>query len=179
MDVKIKQMERYMEPYKRLLFNSVNYKKLMETQTMWRHCQQRGGKVIFLGNGGSAAMASHCAVDLTKIGGIRAVCFNEADLITCFSNDYGYDQWMRKAIEFYADSKDVIVLISSSGNSDNILIAARTAAQMQIPIVTFSGFDARNLLRNLGKINLWVDSKTYNIVEMVHHIWLTAIIDLL
>src|SRR5262245_24282743 len=83
-----------------------------------------GRKVILVGNGGSAAMASHVAVDLTKTAGIRAVNFNEADLLTCFANDYGYASWVEKALEFYADPGDAAVLISSSGQSPNIVNGA-------------------------------------------------------
>ena len=86
-----------------------------------------GGKVILVGNGGSAAMASHVAVDLTKAAGIRAINFNEADLITCFSNDYGYEKWVEKAVDFYADKNDVLVLISSSGKSLNMINACKAA----------------------------------------------------
>ena len=77
--------------------------------------KKTGNKAIIAGNGGSAAMASHVAVDFTKQGGIRTINFNEADLITCFSNDYGYERWIEKAISFYADKDDVLILISSSG----------------------------------------------------------------
>ena len=72
-------------------------------------------------------MASHCSVDLTKNAGIRAINFNEADLITCFANDYGYENWVARAIDFYADEGDVLILISSSGSSENMLNAADAA----------------------------------------------------
>lgn len=74
-------------------------------------------KIILVGNGGSAAMASHVSVDFTKVCKIRAVNFNEADLITCFANDYGYSNWIKKALSFYADKGDMLICISSSGNS--------------------------------------------------------------
>ena len=80
-----------------------------------------GKKVIIVGNGGSAAMASHVSVDLTKNAGIRCINFNENDLITCFANDYGYEKWVEKAVEFYGDEMDVFIGISSSGSSENIL----------------------------------------------------------
>jgi len=134
-------------------------------------------KVIIVGNGGSAAMASHVAVDFTKAAGIRAINFNEADLITCFANDYGYENWVAKAIEAYGDPGDLVILISSSGRSPNIINAASYAKQNGFPLVTLSGFDSDNPLRSLGDINLWVDSKSYNIVEMTHHIWLLSIVD--
>ena len=68
-------------------------------------------------------MASHVSVDLTKQCGIRAINFNEADLITCFGNDYGYENWMKEAIKKYYDKGDLIILISSSGNSKNHVVA--------------------------------------------------------
>jgi len=134
-------------------------------------------KIIVVGNGGSAAMASHVAVDFTKAAGIRAINFNEADLITCFANDYGYEHWVAKALESYADPGDLAILISSSGKSQNIINGAETAKVMGLPLITVSGFSIDNPLRKLGDLNLWVNSTAYNIVEMTHHIWLVAIID--
>jgi D-sedoheptulose 7-phosphate isomerase len=134
-------------------------------------------KVIVVGNGGSAAMASHVSVDLTKAAKIRAVNFNEADLITCFANDYGYENWITNALEAYADKGDVLVVISSSGQSKNILNAAITAKSLGLSVVTLSGFKPDNPLRNLGDYNLYVNSSNYNYVEMIHHIWLLSIVD--
>ena len=110
---------------------------------------------------------------------MRAINFNEADLLTCFANDYGYEHWVAKALEFYADKGDLMILISSSGQSPNMLNGAKQAKVMQLPLVTLSGFRADNPLRTLGDVNLWIDSTAYNIVEMTHHVWLLAIIDYL
>jgi D-sedoheptulose 7-phosphate isomerase len=136
-----------------------------------------GRKVILVGNGGSAAMASHVAVDLTKVAGVRAHNFNEADLLTCLANDYGYEHWVDKALEFYGAPGDVVVLISSSGRSPNIVNGARKALALKMPLVTLSGFDADNPLLQLGELNFWVDSRAYNVVEMTHHVWLLAAVD--
>ena len=102
--------------------------------------------MIIAGNGGSAAMASHVCVDFTKQGGIRSVNFNEADLITCFANDYGYEHWVAKAIEFYGNKGDLAILISSSGNSKNMINGAQTANNLGIDVVTFTGFNIDNPL---------------------------------
>jgi D-sedoheptulose 7-phosphate isomerase len=139
--------------------------------------QSAGGKVIFVGNGGSAAMASHLSVDLTKAAGIRGINFNEADLITCFANDFGYENWVARALEAYADKNDVVVMISSSGKSPNILNGVTQARKMGLPTVTLSGFKINNPLRELGDVNFWCDSEAYNIIEMSHHVWLLAIVD--
>jgi D-sedoheptulose 7-phosphate isomerase len=145
---------------------------------VWK-THKSGKKIIVVGNGGSAAMASHVCVDFTKAAGIRAINFNEADLITCFANDYGYEHWVAKALEAYSDSGDLAILISSSGKSKNILNAAEKAKSIGLSVITVSGFLQDNPLRKIGNLNLWADSSEYNIVEMTHHIWLVAIIDFL
>ena len=158
---------------------SIDLSQLDQVAAMVCKTHDIRNKIIVVGNGGSAAMASHITVDFTKAAGIRAINFNEADLLTCFSNDYGYERWVEMALEFYADPGDLAILISSSGNSPNILNGAEKAKAMGLSLVTVSGFSANNPLRKLGDLNLWVDSTAYNIVEMTHHVWLLAIIDYL
>ena len=158
---------------------SIDSVQLEQAASMVWAAHKSGKKVIIAGNGGSAAMASHVAVDFTKAASIRAINFNEADLITCFANDYGYEHWVEKALEAYADKGDLAILISSSGESQNILNAAEKAKKMGVSVITVSGFLTDNPLRKLGDLNLWVDSTEYNIVEMTHHVWLVAIIDYL
>lgn len=140
-------------------------------------CNLNGGKVLIAGNGGSASIAGHVAIDLTKAARISAMCFNEASLITCFSNDFGYEHWVEKSLEYYAGANDLVILISSSGKSPNMLNAARKALEMRLPVITLTGFDAANPLRLLGSVNLWIESNSYNIVENVHQIWLLSISD--
>jgi D-sedoheptulose 7-phosphate isomerase len=139
--------------------------------------QRQGGRLFIAGNGGSASIASHVAVDLTKNTDIPASTFNEASLITGFSNDYGYERWLEMALEFHAKSNDILVLISSSGCSPNMTNAARKAKEMGLKLITFTGFTPENPLRTMGDINFWVDSQIYNIVEMTHHIWVLAVVD--
>ena len=157
--------------------NSIDNDLLVKSAEMFKNVKSTGKKIIVVGNGGSAAMASHVAVDLTKAAGCRAITFNEADLLTCFANDYGYENWVEKALNFYADKGDVVILISSSGTSKNIVNGANWAKQNGLSVITLSGFNSENPLKKIGDINLWVDSKGYNIIEMAHHIWLVAIVD--
>ena len=157
----------------------VNFDELDSAANVLRQVHLSGNKVILVGNGGSAAMASHVAVDLTKSAGIRAINFNEADLLTCFANDYGYEKWVAKALEFYADPGDLAILISSSGASQNMVNGAQQAVEMGLGVMSLSGFSPENPLRQLGDLNLWVASDSYNIVEMTHHVWLLAIVDYL
>lgn len=161
--------------YKSIILEDTNL--LLRAADLLRGVEKRGGKVIFIGNGGSAAMASHLSVDLTKAAKIRGINFNEADLLTCFANDFGYEHWAARALEAYADKSDVVVLISSSGRSLNIINGAVQARKMNLPIITFSGFSGNNPLRKLGDLNFWCDSEAYNIVEMTHHVWLLSIVD--
>lgn len=142
-----------------------------------KEIKKKKKKVILVGNGGSAAMASHVSVDLTKICKIRAVNFNEADLLTCFSNDYGFENWVKKALSFYADKGDLLICISSSGQSKNIINGAKFAKKIGCKVVTLTGFDKKNKVRKIGDVNLWLNSKNYNLVEMTHHIWLLLIVD--
>ena len=134
-------------------------------------------KIKIIGNGGSAAIASHVSVDLTKNAGIKSINFNESDLITCLSNDFGYQKVFSKSLEFYADRGDVVIIISSSGRSKNILEAAHFCKNHKIKLFTLTGFSKSNPLRKVGNINLWVNSKAYNIVENIHQIWLLSIVD--
>lgn len=156
---------------------SLDTRSLVQIADLVVTASANSGKIILAGNGGSAAMASHVAVDFTKSARVRAVNFNEADLITCFSNDYGYEHWVAEALKAYADFGDIVILISSSGRSPNIINAALQAKQMGLQVVTLSGFSSDNQLRKLGDIELWADSSNYNVVEMSHHIWLLAIVD--
>jgi len=156
---------------------SIDSSELIKLSELIFKSHTSGGKVIIIGNGGSAAIASHASIDFTKAAKIRSINFNESSLITCLSNDYGYEHWAEKAIEFYADQNDLVILISSSGQSKNIINAALKTKDMNIPLATLSGFSIDNELRNLGDINLWVDSSKYNIVETVHQTWILSVID--
>ena len=154
--------------------------KIIQVKNALIAAKKKKSRVFIFGNGGSAAIASHVTVDLTKNIKIKAMNFNEASLITCFSNDYGYERWIEKSIEFYASKGDVVVLISSSGKSKNMLNACKVARRKKISkIITFTGDKKNNPLSKLGDINLWVDSNVYNHIENTHQIWLLSICDLI
>lgn len=155
----------------------IDHNLFIECNTLINKLKTNRGKIILAGNGGSAAMASHVAVDFTKAAKVRAINFNEADLITCFGNDYGYENWVTEAIRAYSDDNDLIILISSSGQSDNIVNAAKFSKEKNLDLITLSGFKSSNPLREIGDVNLWINSDNYNYVEMSHHIWLLALCD--
>jgi len=159
--------------------SALDLKKFENLIKLLKTIKAKNKKVILIGNGGSAAMSSHVSVDLTKQCKIRAINFNEADLITCYANDYGHDNWMKEAIKSYYDKGDVVILISSSGNSKNHVVAGKFCKQKKIKLVTFTGFDGQNKLSKIGHINFWLNSSNYNQIEMVHHIWLLLLCDYL
>jgi len=169
----------YLDRYNKSLFETDVSDQMIKMKKMLLEVKKSGRKVIIAGNGGSAAMASHVAVDFTKQGGVRSINFNEADLITCFANDYGYEHWVEKAVEFYGDEGDMVILISSSGSSKNMVNAAQTAIKLGMDVVTFTGFDIDNPLKQEGSINFWLDSQAYNIVENTHQIWMLMVCDLI
>ena len=173
-------VEKYLKDFSSLIKpNDEIIEKILLIKNTLQDIKKNNSKAMIFGNGGSAAIASHVSIDLTKNAGIRTTNYNEADLLTCFSNDYGYDLWSQKALEFYSKPGDVVVLISSSGNSMNIVNAAKYSKSNNLQTITFTGFDKSNKTRKIGDINLWVDSKAYNIVEMTHHIWILSIVDMI
>ncbi len=169
-------LTNYSENFHKLI-DEFDQQKFDDCEKLIKECSSKGGKVILVGNGGSAAMASHISVDLSKACSIRSTNFNEPDLITCFANDYGYENWVTEALKTYADKDDLVILISSSGNSQNIVNAAKHCINQKINLITLSGFEKNNKINNTGMVNIWVDSSYYNFVEMAHHLFLVALVD--
>ena len=170
-------LREYFEMYQNILLNVDVTDEIKAMRDLIVETNKRGNKIVFAGNGASAAIASHAALDFTKQAKKISICFNETSFITAFANDFGYEKWLQKAIEFHCVEGDVAVLISSSGKSLNIINAAKYVKKNGIKLVTFSGFDSNNPLKQNGDINFWVNSKAYNIIENIHQIWLMAVCD--
>lgn len=144
-----------------------------------REATAGGRKVIFIGNGGTAATASHQAVDFWKNGGVRAVAFNDSSLLTCIGNDFGYERVFEKPIEMFADRGDVLMAMSSSGKSENILLGVQAAEKIGCRVVTMSGFAPDNPLRGRGEVSFYVPSYAYGYVEITHLAICHAIVDVI
>src|SRR6267154_1419093 len=142
-----------------------------------RRAHAAGNKLIFVGNGGSSAIASHMATDYSKNGDVRSMALNDTAMLTCLGNDLGYDRVFAKQIELYARADDLVIAISSSGRSAHILNAAKAARAAKCAVVTFSGFTADNPLRRLGDTNLFIASDRYGFVEIGHLTICHAILD--
>ena len=152
--------------------------KIIQLKKLILETSRKNKKVIICGNGGSSATASHVSVDLTKNAKIRAINFNEYDLITCFSNDFGYEKWVQKSLEYYADKNDLLILISCSGNSKNLVNANKKAISMGLRTATLTGCNKSNKLNKFkNEVNIWINSKSYNYIEIIHHIILLMIAD--
>jgi D-sedoheptulose 7-phosphate isomerase len=146
------------------------------------HAIQSGGRNIYLiGNGASAAMASHFAADACKNGGLRAQAFNDGALLTCTGNDLAFDQIFSSPLGRFARAGDMLISISSSGGSANILRALERAREMKMAIVTVSGKSADNPSRAAGDLNFYMPAARYGWVESGHHVllhyWLDQYLD--
>ena len=176
----IEFLKNYFASLKTLLNNDKYFNDLVKVKEILKKTHSDGKKTMIFGNGGSAAIASHFSVDLTKNAKVRCTNYNESDLLTCFSNDFGYERWVEKAIEFYGDEEDSVILISAGGNSLNMVNGAKQAKKKKIKtIITFTGNEKNNNLTKLGDINFWVNSKAYNHIENVHQILLLSLVDLI
>lgn len=127
-----------------------------------------GANVYIVGNGGSSAVASHIMTDFRNIAHLRAVSLHESSVLTCFANDYGYEHSYMRQLEKFARPQDVLIAISSSGCSENILNSARFMNRLSASVITLTGFSDKNPLRQLGSVNYWVDSNDYGYVEIAH-----------
>ena len=176
-----KFLDEYFDDFKKIInFNSDEIKKkLINLKKIFITTKKNRKKILIFGNGGSAAIASHFSVDLTKNAKIRCTNYNESDLITCFSNDFGYERWVEMAIKYYGNKGDVLIVISSSGKSKNMINACVAARKKKFSkIITLTGHLVNNPVKKLGDINLWVNSKAYNYVENIHQFWLLSLVDL-
>lgn len=140
---------------------------------------QKGNKVILIGNGGSATIANHIAVDLWKNTSIKALSFSDPMLLTSISNDFGYSKVFEKPVEMFADEGDVLVAISSSGKSENIINGVEAARRKKCRVFTMSGFSPDNPLCVKGEINFYVPSNFYGHVEIAHLVLCHGIVDII
>jgi len=163
-------------------------RELPQDQGLLRWCslcqeaKQNGRSMFFVGNGASAAMASHMAADFSKNCGCKALAFNDVALMTAISNDIRYDDCFALPLERFANAGDMLITVSSSGNSGNILKAITQARSFALAVVTVSGMRPDNRSRAMGDLNFWVPAETYGLVEASHqallHCWLDTFLDL-
>lgn len=172
-------MKSYYQDVGKLLTSDELFEELDAAKALFLDVNAASGKLIMAGNGAGAAIAAHAATDLSKQAGLSALALTDASLITALANDKGYENWVSAALEYYSSSRDAFVCVSVSGESPNLVNAARYARQEGMPVVSFTGKNADNSLRQLSDIGFFIDSKGYNIVEGIAMIWLTSIVDMI
>jgi D-sedoheptulose 7-phosphate isomerase len=133
-----------------------------------------GGTVFVCGNGGSASTASHMAADLSKNvtdsahNRLRVMSLNDNMAhFSAIANDLDYSQVFVDQLRNLLTPRDALVAISASGNSPNVLNAARFAREQNIPVIALTGFSG-GTLRELCTSSLHVDSDDYGLVEDLH-----------
>jgi len=153
------------------------FQALNHAQTLIQNCSDENGIVYVIGNGGSAGIASHFCNDLMKALQVASQTLYDTNLMTCLSNDLGYEEVFSYPLKKLLKPNDLLVAISSSGQSENILRAADVALERNIAVITLSGFASDNPLRKAGQMNFWIDERDYGLVEMAHFFLLHSIID--
>lgn len=157
-----------------------NYEKGIRllVDTFTRH-KEKETQLFFIGNGGSSAIASHMTADFMKNGGMNTYSLYDNAVTTCMGNDYGYEYIFSRPLEFLAKEGDLLVAISSSGNSKNIINAIETAHIKKAKVITFTGFEPDNRAKQMGDLNVYVPCKKYGIVESIHNLILQQIVDMI
>ena len=150
---------------------------IVKSVELVKKVQAGNKKVMMIGNGGSAGITSHMAIDFWKNGKVKATAFNDSSLLTCLANDYSYEEVFVKPIEMFGEAGDMLLAISSSGNSANIVKASEAANAKGIDTITFSGFTAENKLRKKGVVNFYVPAYSYGYVEVLHNYIIHLILD--
>ena len=174
----------FKENYKKIV-NEINKLLLKTDQNLLEEIsneilirKENKKNILIFGNGGSQAIASHISTDITNTLNIPSLSFSSNSLATCFSNDYSYELSISRFIEIFSSKDDLVILISSSGESENMINAAKICKSLKLKLVTLTGFNKDNRLNKYGDYRIHIPICHYNIVENAHQIILTTILDI-
>jgi len=152
---------------------SLDYKNgIQKNLGMLESLRNRCGNLFLVGNGGSAGVVSHILTDFINVNKLNARTLHESSLLSCMSNDYGYENSFSEPLSTLAREKDLLIAVSSSGRSPNIHNAVKSIKKAGGEAITLSGFGEDNPLRSMGDLNIWLDSKSYGLVEIGHLFYL-------
>lgn len=165
---------KYTKEINRILSN-IDIKKIEKLEKFVKKSSKN--KILVFGNGAGASIASHFANDLSNTAKIKTLSFDNSAHLTCFANDYGYENWVKKTVEIFANRNDLIILLSASGNSKNMINAAKYCKIKKINFYSITGFNESNELNKISKNFIWINSKSYNQVELSQLFILLSIID--
>ena len=159
------------------LISDLDYNKIDNLYIKIKKFKKSTNKIFIFGNGAGASIASHFSNDLSNTSNIKFFSFDNSAHLTCFANDYGYENWVKKTLEIYAQKKDFVILISASGNSQNMVNAAKYLNRKKIDFYSLTGFNKKNKLNKLSKNHYWINSHSYNLVEILQLYILLIIVD--
>lgn len=171
-------LDKYFKGYFNLI-NNIDCLKITQLCEDLTNIKRRNKKVIVFGNGAGAAISSHFTSDLSKTLKIKAFSFDNSAHITCFANDYKFENWISNTLKIFIDKQDLVILLSASGNSKNMLNAAKFLKKRKINFYTLTGFKKNNKLNLISKKKFWIDSNSYNHIEVVQSMILLSSIDLI
>jgi len=153
--------------------NSLDFEKgIQKNLGMLENLKDYGGNLFLVGNGGSAGIVSHILTDFINVNKLNARTLHESSLLSCMSNDYGYENSFSEPLSTLAREKDLLIAVSSSGRSPNIHNAVKSIKKAGGEVITLSGFGEDNPLRSMGDLNIWLDSTSYGLVEIGHLFYL-------
>ena len=193
LDIWDREAEMYLE-YQKQLIDRIEHTKFLkegsnsdlgyeegmrELVSMFSVIKKKEHQVFFVGNGGSSAIASHMTADFMKNGGMRTYNLYDNAVTTCMGNDYGYEYIFSKPLELLLNEGDLLIAISSSGNSHNIINAIEVAKNKKAQVITFTGFKENNKAKQLGGFNVYVPIEHYGIVESIHNLLLQQVVDVI
>jgi D-sedoheptulose 7-phosphate isomerase len=173
-DTYFNDFKNVLENFLKIDKNKLNLNKCIE---ILKTTKINDNNIFIIGNGGSSAIADHMAIDFTKNAGLRAFSLTGSPTITTFANDFGYENMFQKSLEHYCKKGDVIIAISGTGTSKNILKACEYAKNNNMDIISFSGFEKDNPLSKKGDINFWIESKAFGYLEIIHNLLIHYICD--
>jgi D-sedoheptulose 7-phosphate isomerase len=171
------EINSYLNEYERLVNTIEVRQKLSVVGKILEEQRESGGRLLIFGNGAASSIAGHAALDFTKQGKIKSLCFHDPALLTAFANDFGYEKAYAQIISHYYEPSDIVIFVSVSGESSNIIEGLKKAKELGLRTIGFSGRNRNNSLNVSADHVFWVDSQAYNIVENVHSIWLLALCD--
>jgi len=172
-------IEKYMEDVKSKIMSDDLADNMIAMKNLILETRANKGQIIFAGNGASTLIANHGALDYVNQLGVKTMSVESAEFITAAGNDFGYEGIFERFVNLYAEEGDMIVVISSSGRSMNVINAANKGKELGCQVVTFSGFAEDNPLRSCGDVNFYAESNEYNKVESIHNLWLVSVCDLI
>ena len=171
------QTDQYSTSFSTLFSSTPVRQGLEKSVSLLKEMKNSRSRIFFIGNGGSNSICSHMMQDYAKIGGYRTFSFSDPSLITCFANDFGYENAIREWLKINFDAGDLLFALSCSGESKNILNAVDYANSSGGKVITLSAFEKNNSLSGKGRINFHVPEKNFGIAECFHQVILHIILD--